>query len=227
MKIAVLFFVGLPTCILVEAVLPFVVLAVIVASPSLTPLIFPLVTIATFSLLLDHVTVLSVALVGLNLTVISFSSLTLRVKLVGDTLIDVTGISLSLTLTEIVLVIPLLLFKVTVADPALTPTIFPSLLKPIISLLSILYDTFLLVASSGSIVYSISFSSPTYISILGSLGLISVISIAFFTTVTFITLVNFCFSEVTLIYVVPGLNPLTIPLSKLIILGLPTSHIRF
>ena len=109
------------------AVLPFEVVAVIVAVPVPTAVTVPLLTFATASLLDDHVTVLSVAFAGATVAVRSPVSPTWSLRLVGAivTPVGFTMLVFSLTVTFTVAVRLLCVVAVIVAVPLLTPLITP------------------------------------------------------------------------------------------------------
>ena len=116
-------------------------------------MIVPLLTVATLESLVDHVTVLFVALLGVIVAVIVLVSPLLIVTLVGDTDIPVTFTMSGFSLTVIfaVAVRPLTVLAVIVAVPLDIPVTFP----PLTVATSVLFDvhnTVLSVASLGAIV---------------------------------------------------------------------------
>ena len=86
------------------AVLPLTVVAVILAVPALTAVTLPLFTVATLLLLLDHLTVLSVASVGLTVAVIVLDSPLFKERADVFNEIEVGILSLGKTFTCTVLV---------------------------------------------------------------------------------------------------------------------------
>ena len=115
--------------IVAVAVLPFDVFAVIVAVPEPTAVTVPSDTAATLSLLVLHVTLLSVALEGVTVAVSLPVSPVESLSEEGetDTPVGSTMLSFFTTVTFTVAVLPFFVFAVIFAVPTETPFIVPPL----------------------------------------------------------------------------------------------------
>jgi hypothetical protein len=128
------------------------VVTVIVAEPEATAVTNPLVlTVAMAALLVDHVTVLLVALVGAMVAVSCCVPPTFRAAVVGDIVTPVTITFVTVT-THVAVFPPSAVVTVIVDDPAAFPVTNPLVLTVAIALLLVVHVTDLLVALVGAIV---------------------------------------------------------------------------
>ncbi len=140
---------------------PFIVVTVIVAVPSPTAVTVPLLTIATFVLLLVHLTFLSVASDGDTVAAkVCFSpSVSVILVLFSDTPMTPTVFFDTVTL-QVALTEPSTAVTVIFAVPALTALTTPFFTVATF-ILSLFHFTFLLVALLGNTVAVKVFSSPS------------------------------------------------------------------
>jgi len=131
---------------------PSVVVAVIVAEPTVTPVTNPLVlTVATAGFPLVNVTALLAAFAGLTVAVSCNRDPIFTGAVLGFTVTPVTRTGVTVTATEADLP-PLTVVTVIVSVPGAIPLITPEVLTVAIALLLLWYVTALFVAFAGAIV---------------------------------------------------------------------------